>query len=122
MLYRPARQALLREVVEKARQREGVETAPTTLAGVRQMMRALRAGRGMVLFHTTDETWRWRRRIGDLYFARYWVQALRQLATAKGSGKPAVLRVAKDEYDVGKPVALEVRYQDERLAPADGNQ
>lgn len=79
-----------------------------------------RAGRGMVLFHTTDETWRWRRRIGDLYFARYWVQALRQLATAKGSGKPAVLRVAKDEYDVGKPVALEVRYQDERLAPADG--
>ena len=49
VLYRPARQALLREVVEKARQREGVETAPTTLAGVRQMMRALRAGRAVGL-------------------------------------------------------------------------
>lgn len=79
-----------------------------------------RAGRGMVLFHTTDETWRWRWRIGDLYFARYWVQALRQLATAKGAGRSAVLRVGKDEYDVGKPIGIEVRYQDERSAPADG--
>ncbi len=42
----------------------------------------------MVLFHTTDETWRWRRRVGDLYFARYWVQALRQLATAKETIAP----------------------------------
>ncbi|MCE9603988.1 MAG: VWA domain-containing protein [Planctomycetia bacterium] len=80
-----------------------------------------RAGRGMVLFHTTDETWRWRWRVGDLYFARYWVQALRQLALAKGSGRLATLRVGKDEYEVGKPVALEIRFQDERLVPSDGN-
>ncbi|MGC3968070.1 MAG: vWA domain-containing protein [Pirellulales bacterium] len=80
-----------------------------------------RAGRGMVLFHATDETWRWRRRVGDHYFARYWVQALRQLAMGKGNNRPAVLRVAKDEYDVGKPVVVEVRYQDERTVPADGN-
>ncbi|MBN8626746.1 MAG: hypothetical protein J0M17_14785 [Planctomycetes bacterium] len=79
-----------------------------------------RAGRGMVLFHTTDETWRWRRRVGDLYFARYWVQALRQLATGKGNNRAAALRVAKEEYDVGKPVVVEVRYQDERAVPTDG--
>jgi len=79
-----------------------------------------RAGRGMVLFHTTDETWRWRWRVGDLYFGRYWVQALRQLALAKGSGRLAVLRAGKDEYEVGKPVQIEVRFQDERLVPADG--
>ncbi len=31
-------------------------------------------GGGKVLFQATDETYRWRRRVGDLYFARYWIQ------------------------------------------------
>ena len=44
VLYRPARQAALAQVLATARQREGLETAPTTLTGVRQMIRALRAG------------------------------------------------------------------------------
>jgi KDO2-lipid IV(A) lauroyltransferase len=35
--------------VETARRREGLETAPTTLAGVRQLIRALRAGRAVGL-------------------------------------------------------------------------
>jgi KDO2-lipid IV(A) lauroyltransferase len=49
VLYRPARRPELARVVETARQREGLRTAPTTLAGVRQMMKALRAGRGVGL-------------------------------------------------------------------------
>ena len=49
VLYRPARQAALAQVVETARRREGLETAPTTLAGVRQMIKALRAGRAVGL-------------------------------------------------------------------------
>lgn len=44
VLYRPARQAWLREVMEGSRQRPGLATAPATLAGVRQMIRALRRG------------------------------------------------------------------------------
>jgi KDO2-lipid IV(A) lauroyltransferase len=44
VLYRPARQPALARVVEMARQREGLHTAPATLAGVRQMLKALRAG------------------------------------------------------------------------------
>jgi KDO2-lipid IV(A) lauroyltransferase len=43
-LYRPARQAWLRELEETARRRPGLLTAPANLAGVRQMMRALRQG------------------------------------------------------------------------------
>jgi KDO2-lipid IV(A) lauroyltransferase len=43
-LYRPARQAVLREVMEISRRREHLHTAPATLAGVRQMIRALRQG------------------------------------------------------------------------------
>ena len=49
VLYRPARQAALAPVVETARRREGLETAPTTLSGVRQMIKALRAGRAVGL-------------------------------------------------------------------------
>ena len=44
VLYRPARQAWLRELEETARLRPGLATAPATLAGVRQMLRALRRG------------------------------------------------------------------------------
>ena len=49
VLYRPARQAALAQVLATARQREGLETAPTTLTGVRQMIRALRAGQAVGL-------------------------------------------------------------------------
>ena len=43
-LFRPARKAWLEPLVTHARQRPYLETAPTTLAGVRTLMRALRAG------------------------------------------------------------------------------
>jgi KDO2-lipid IV(A) lauroyltransferase len=43
-LYRPARKSWLRDLVDSARARPGLATAPATLAGVRQMMRALRRG------------------------------------------------------------------------------
>lgn len=44
VLFRPARQAWLREVVDASRGRPGLATAPANLAGVRQMIRALRQG------------------------------------------------------------------------------
>ncbi len=49
VLYRPARQPWLAQVMEVSRQRPGLDTAPTTLAGVRQMIKALRAGRAVGL-------------------------------------------------------------------------
>lgn len=44
VLYRPSRQPWLRDLVAGARQRPGLRTAPTTLAGVKQMIKALNAG------------------------------------------------------------------------------
>ncbi len=44
VLFRPARQAALRDLVAGARQRPGLLTAPTTLAGVKQLIKALKAG------------------------------------------------------------------------------
>jgi len=49
VLYRPARKPMLREVMDSSRARPGVATAPATLAGVRQMIRALRRGEAVGL-------------------------------------------------------------------------
>ena len=44
VLYRPARKDYLKELVAAGREREHLRAAPATLAGVRQMLRALRGG------------------------------------------------------------------------------
>lgn len=49
VLYRPARKPWLRELVDTARGRANLATAPTTLAGVRQMLKALKAGEAVGL-------------------------------------------------------------------------
>jgi Kdo2-lipid IVA lauroyltransferase/acyltransferase len=49
VLYRPARKAFLREMMDTTRARPGVATAPATLAGVRQLIRALRRGEAVGL-------------------------------------------------------------------------
>ena len=49
VLYRPSRKASLAEVMESSRARPGLEPVPTTMAGVRQMIKALRAGRAVGL-------------------------------------------------------------------------
>lgn len=43
-LYRPARKPWLRALEEESRDRPGLKTAPASLSGVRQMIRALRRG------------------------------------------------------------------------------
>ena len=49
ILYRPARQAWLARVMATARNRPGVQAVPTTLSGVRQMIKALRRGESVGL-------------------------------------------------------------------------
>jgi hypothetical protein len=78
-------------------------------------------GAGKVLFHAIDETYRWRYRVGDVFFARYWVQTIRLLGRTRllGQNRSASLTADRDEYRLGEPVRLRLRYIDERLAPAD---
>ena len=61
-------------------------------------------GAGKVLFHATDETWRWRRRVGDVYFARYWIQTIRYLSRSKlAAGQhSAELTTDRREYRPGE--------------------
>ena len=44
VLFRPPRKAWLRDVVAASRQRPGLATAPTSLAGVKQLIKALKSG------------------------------------------------------------------------------
>lgn len=81
-------------------------------------------GAGKVLFHATDETWRWRWRTGDLYFARYWVQTIRYLARSKlkAAARAVSLSTDRARYARGEPIRLRVRFADERLAPSHQDQ
>lgn len=77
-------------------------------------------GAGKVLMHLTDETWRWRWRVGDVYFARYWVQMIRYLGRSKLAAESgAVVTADRREYRRGEPVRLRVRFTDDRKAPTD---
>ncbi len=48
-LFRPPRQRWLRDLVSRVRDRPGLATAPATLAGVKQMIRALKVGQSVGL-------------------------------------------------------------------------
>jgi hypothetical protein len=76
-------------------------------------------GAGKVLLQATDETYRWRKRVGDLYFGRYWIQTIRYLSRSKlsGQGRSATLSADRRQYTQGEPVRLRVRFADERMAP-----
>lgn len=49
VLFRPPRQPWLHDLVTRARARPGLFTAPTTLAGVKQMIKALKSGQSLGL-------------------------------------------------------------------------
>jgi hypothetical protein len=78
-------------------------------------------GAGKVLFHAIDETWRWRWRAGDVYFARYWVQTIRFLCRTKlaEEGPAVVLSSGRREYANGETIRLRADFAEERLAPAE---
>lgn len=77
------------------------------------------ASAGKVLYHATDETWRWRFRAGDLYFGRYWIQAIRYLSRSRLIGKDRTAELTADQlvYQRGQPVTLRVKFVDEKFLP-----
>lgn len=78
------------------------------------------AGAGKVLYHATDETYRWRFRVGDAYFGRYWVQTIRYLSRPNLADENRVAELTADrrEYRRGESPRLRVRFADDRRAPA----
>jgi hypothetical protein len=79
-----------------------------------------RFGNGKVMFHATDELWRWRFRTGDAFYGRYWVHVIRFLSRSKLLGKDAGAELSVDHkiYRTGENVTFRVRFVDENLAPS----
>ncbi len=81
-----------------------------------------RFGAGKIVFHATDELWRWRFRNEDRYYGRYWVQVIRYLSRSRllGQSRTAELMSDRQIYRGGDVVSLRVRFLDERQVPSDG--
>ena len=69
-------------------------------------------GTGSVLFQAFDESWRWRWRVGDLFFGRYWIQTIRFLARGKlgSADRRVILTADRREYYFGDSVYLRLQY------------
>jgi hypothetical protein len=79
-------------------------------------------GAGKSLMLAIDSTWRWRDRVGDLYFSRFWVQTIRYLSRSRlvGQTRQAELTADRREYQRGQQVELRVRLMDESLSAEAG--
>ncbi len=75
------------------------------------------SGAGKVMFSAIDDTWRWRLRVGDRFFGRYWVQTIRFLARSKLLGqKQAEVVTDRRRYHRGQPVQIQVRFPNPGLS------
>ncbi len=93
--------------------REGVAGSE---AGVPGVVRS-RYGAGQVVYCASDETWRWRLGVGELYFEPYWVQLIRMLARSRlleGAGR-ATLMVGSRRAVIDQPMSVELVLSDQTL-------
>lgn len=78
-------------------------------------------GAGRVVFHGTDESYLWSRVEGsNTYYERYWLQMIRYLSRSKllGANRSVEIIPDQNQYYRGETVPLQVRFFDERMAPA----
>ncbi len=80
-------------------------------------------GAGKVVYHTTDEFWRWRFRTGDLYYGPFWSRAVRYLSRSRLLGRDRTAELTTDRalYGLGESPNLRVRFFDERFVPPTAN-
>jgi uncharacterized membrane protein len=70
-------------------------------------------GSGRVLFHATDELWRWRHHSeGDRAYTGYWLRAIRHLGRNRlvGQARAAELNSDRVVYQTGESVTLRARF------------
>jgi hypothetical protein len=77
-------------------------------------------GAGRTIYQGFTGTWRWRNRVEDLYFARYWIQSVRLLSRSKllGKNRAVEMMVDRRRYRRGDPVQFTVRVIDESILSA----
>lgn len=77
------------------------------------------AGTGKVLFHATDDIWRWRFRSGDAYLNHFWIQAIRFLSRSKLVGRDIKAELTTFPMSTAwdAPLQIRVRFFDETQIP-----
>jgi uncharacterized membrane protein len=68
-------------------------------------------GLGQVLYVGTDNTWRWRKNVGDLHYTAFWGQIIQRLALQRllGGSKRTQLATDRNNYVVGDRVPIYAR-------------
>ena len=100
-------------------QRRGEKSA----AGGLPVIALQRFGAGKVLFHATDELWRWRFRDHERIYSRYWIQALRFLSRTQSldGARGVEFTADRQTYQQGDAVKLRLQVLDERQLPMSGS-
>jgi hypothetical protein len=96
-----------------------VNSSRSNSYGKRVILAVQSFGAGRCLFSTADSTWRWRWRVGDRYFYRYWGQAIRSLTPHEtpGGNRFAQVNADRPEYLLGDRVSLHARLLDSFYRP-----
>jgi hypothetical protein len=76
-------------------------------------------GAGKCFLELVDSTWRWRWRVGDRYFYRYWGQVFRTLTPKElpGNSRFVQLNADRSGYQLGQKVQLNARLLDAYYHP-----
>ncbi len=82
-----------------------------TRAGAMPVLALQSYGSGQTLFVGTDETWRWRRNIGEKYYTRFWGQVFLRLGLPRllGASRLTQLTTEKKQYVSGERVTISGR-------------
>jgi uncharacterized membrane protein len=73
-------------------------------------------GAGRCMFFGFDETWRWRFREDEVYFNKFWIQAVRYLSRSRVSR--TTLRLDRQTpYRTGEPIKVTVQFPENAPAP-----
>jgi uncharacterized membrane protein len=87
--------------------------------GPRPVLAVQTFGAGRCLMCMADSTWRWRWRVGDRYFYRFWGQVLRTMTPRDNPGGNRLAQISADrsEYRPGDRVVVTARVLDEFYRP-----
>ena len=101
-----------------------VDPAEESDSGKRPIIARHQYGLGQVLYVGTDNTWRWRRNVGDLYYTRFWGQVNQRMAQQRfiGEDKRTQISLNSQNYLSGEPVRAYARLYQEGYEPWDEEQ
>lgn len=111
-------------VAQGVRARAGAEVLLETASVTRgplsvPVLARQRFGRGQVIYVGTDETYRWRSKVGHKFYAAIWGQLLQSLAVERleGASKQVQLRPERTDYELGERVVISGKLYQSNFAP-----